>query len=271
MANRTLIRLEQVSGYAASAGQSFVSNVKPVGAKDGTRMTDYILYGWDSWTNSYSGGTLAYNATINLTYNLNAGSRWSNIRTTLFAQANDGTDPSSYGSIDIVSGALPAPGANSLQLRVRGGTKVVQLHRIFNGVNKQWTEYGTEPNPNPVSMAQEISIGASFTSNGNTTPDTYSYTLHVIYPGDGDFNDLLDYSFPVSVMGNVTTDDSTGAVEWYSNSSYSVLYDAGTQTHVMSGGDGPTSGSLWMRYKDNGAWVNYGQVDWFDPRVYGHF
>lgn len=234
-------------------------------------MLDYIKDSWDSWTNSYSGGTLAYNALINLTYNLNANGRWPNIRLALFAQANDGTDPGSTGSVDVVSGALPTPGGNSLQLQVRGGTKVVQLHRIFNGISKQWTEYGTEPNPNPVSVESDIDIVASFTSNGSTTPDAYSFTVHVISPSEAQFNDDLDFSFPVTVMGNVVTDSSTSAVEWYSDSGYNSLYTASTLARVASGGDGPTSGSLWMRYRDNGSWVNYGQVDWFDPRVYGHF
>lgn len=270
MSHRTILRLIQASGYAGTSGQSFRNNVP--GAVSGARTSDYYLDGWGNWTNSYSGGTLAYNATVTLTFDLYAGGRWYNLpRKPLVALANDGTDPTSTGSASVVSGALMLPGSNTVQMQVRGGTKIVQLHRVFNGISKQWTEYGTEPNPNPVSVASDIDIFAQFTSTGSTTPDAYSYTLHLHYPGDGDFNDPLDFSFPVTVMGNVTTDNTAASVEWHTNSSYTALYTTGALARVESGGSGPTSGSLWMRYKDNGAWVNYGQVDWFDPRVYGHF
>lgn len=269
MAVRDLIRLIQASGQTGAGGQSFRNHV--TGAGDGAGMVAYTKDTWDSWTNSYTGGTLAYNAIINLTYSLNAGGYWPNIRRSLVTQANDGTDPGSTGGADIVSGALPVPGSNSLQLRVRGGTKIVQLHRVFNGISKQWTEYGTEPNPNPQSVESDIDINAQFTSTGSTTPDAYSFTLHVLSPQDADYNDMLDFSFPVTVMGTVVTDGTAAAVEWHTNSSYSSLYATGVQARVTSGGSYPTSGSLWMRYKDNGSWVNYGQVDWYDPRSYGHF
>lgn len=268
---RDLISLIRACGYAGTSGQSFRNNVR--GAVSGSRMSYYILDGWGNWTSDYAGGTLAYNAFINLTYLMNGRSLWTNIRNNLTVLANDGTDPTSTGSASITSGATPNAGSNSLQVQVRGGTKIIQLHRVFTGINKQWSDYGTEPNPNPVTVASDIQITANFTSNGSETPDAYTYDLHIHYPGDGDFNPPLDYSFPITVMGTVSVDSTAAVVEWYSDSGYTTLYDEGTsgQTRVTSGGSGPTSGSLWMRYKDNGSWVNYGQVDWFDPRVYGHF
>lgn len=269
MSIRDLIRLIQASGGSAAAGQAFSGNVN--GAAAGAGMVDYLKDSWDSWSSDYSGGTLAYNAIIHLSFNLNANGRWPYIRQPLYCVANDGTDPGSTGGADVVAGEPIVPGTNNIQVRVHGGTKIVQLHRIFNGITKQWTEYGTEPNPNPISVESDIDIIANFGSTGSTSPDAYGFTLHIVSPNEALFNDDLDYSFPVTVMGNVVVDGNQAPVEWYNDSSYTSLASQNVLVRVTSGGSGPTSGSFWLRYMDNGSWVYYGQVDWYDPRAYGHF
>jgi hypothetical protein len=50
MADRRLSRLMLDSGYAATAGQSFINNVSGGNGGGGTRMTDYVLTDWVSFT-----------------------------------------------------------------------------------------------------------------------------------------------------------------------------------------------------------------------------
>lgn len=271
----SLVSLEKASGYAASAGQDFVSNVLPTGAKPNAKMTDYFINNWDFSGEPPPETTYNDNSTFNVTIAFAQGAYASYIKragTGLISFSNSygpdytGTLPQHNDGFQIASSSSTVNGDTTGSFSI---TLRAPMAPASGFAGSAWFANYTSPNeptyngadPDPVKFTGSIQPGSG---GGTSMLQCFSIAYT---PDNGPFNPPMNKTFPINMYVRSTDTSTIGYDwEWYSDSGYQTLYHTGVGFTVFSYPGNTFTYYLRARKTGDPFWTNVGAVTFYDDR-----
>lgn len=259
-----LISLERASGYAASAGQSFQSNVVPLGGKPNVRMSQYKCDSWLVSGGPDPGEVYATNVSFTLGISFTQGPMAQYIKRqgsgVIVIEASTGPD---YQGVITYNPGFAIASSSSAVDGTATGSAFVQLLAPTEPPGTvdghAWYSGYTEPNYPARIVGQSYSV--DFFGRVGTTPasgGTMVQAFRLYYkPDNGPFNPDLWRTFPITMLKRANPGDTSGYQwKWYYDSARTQLRYSGFafSESIQEG----TTVQYWLSYLAPGAsqWVN---------------
>jgi hypothetical protein len=258
-----LLYLIRASGFSGVSGQSFVNNVLPLGAKSGTKMSDYKLTAWSFAGEPVPETTYEEGDAFALTVDFVQGLMAEYIKLTGAGRIVI-TPQLSPAGFDVYNTASSVVGPAS------GSSASLNVHAPYGGsISYDGTAWfsGYIPPDKPAGAGGEsVAFQGIVISSGASGTDACSFRLSYV-PDVGPFNPTLTHDFPLTMARrNYSTDASQYLWEWYSDDTYSTLVHTGDSFTVTSFPGDSFTYYLRARKTAGDPWTNVGAVTFVDPR-----